>query len=137
MLTRRALFQATAAAGITAAVGPAPAPPLDAFTFADLLRAEAMLNAANVPRFGGYTMFLQPDQREEITLDSITTDAPYRVRETAWSLMRHERRRQKMGKRGHVTAAEVFARVSEGHDCPATVAIPFGIRCFQPKWTAS
>lgn len=66
MLTRRALFQATAAAGITAAVGPevpaaksptalltwARAPGKStAFTFADLLRAEAMLNAANVPRF--------------------------------------------------------------------------------------
>lgn len=145
MLTRRALFQATAAAGITAAVGPEAvrgslpaeffaasagtmvASP-SAFTFADLLRAEAMLNAANVPRFGEYTMFLQPDQHEEVTLDSLTVNAPYRVRETAWSLMLHERRRQKMGKRGHVTAAEVFARVAEGHDYPATVTIPAGVQ---------
>jgi hypothetical protein len=68
MLTRRALFQATAAAGITAAVGPevvrgslpaeffaasagAMVASPSAFTFADLLRAEATLNAANVPRF--------------------------------------------------------------------------------------
>ncbi len=141
MLTRRALFQATAAAGITAAIGPETTRPhaallawarapgkSTALTFADLLRAEATLNAANVPRFGGYTMFLQPDQHEEVTLDSLTVNAPYRVRETAWSLMLHERRRQKMGKRGHVTAAEVFARVAEGHDYPATVTIPAGVR---------
>jgi hypothetical protein len=83
-----------------------------------------MLDAQNVPPFGGYTMFLQPDQHEEVTLDSLTVNAPYRVRETAWSLMSHERRRQKMGKRGHVTAAEVLARVSEGLDYPATVTIP-------------
>lgn len=64
MLTRRALFQATAAAGITAAVGPEVAKPhaaliagarapgkSTAFTFADLLRAEATLKDANVPRF--------------------------------------------------------------------------------------
>ena len=64
MLTRRALFQATAAAGITAAVGPETTKPhaalfawarapgkSTAFTFADLLRAEATLKAANVPRF--------------------------------------------------------------------------------------
>lgn len=64
MLTRRALFQATAAAGITAAVGPDVAKPhaalfawarapgkSTAFTFADLLRAEAKLKAANVPPF--------------------------------------------------------------------------------------
>jgi hypothetical protein len=128
MLTRRALFQATAAAGITAAVGPAPAPAQDVLTFADLLRASEMLDAQNVPRFGGYTVFLQPDQYEEMALNSLTVNATYRVQETAWSLMRHERRRQEMGKRGRVTAAEVFARVSEGHDYPATVTIPAGVR---------
>lgn len=135
MLTRRALFQATAAAGITAAVGPAPTSPTDALTFADLLRASAMLDAQNVPRFGdcNYRMVLQPDQYEEVALDSLTVNAPYRVRTTAWSLMLHERRRQKMGKRGHVTAAEVFARVSEGHDYPATVAIPAGVQIVTTK----
>lgn len=64
MLTRRALFQAATAAGITAAVGPEATKPhaalvtwarapgkSTAFTFADLLRAEATLKDANVPRF--------------------------------------------------------------------------------------
>lgn len=63
MITRRALFQATAAAGIAAAVGPAPvaraalsawarAPGKStALTFVDLLHAEARLKAANVPAF--------------------------------------------------------------------------------------
>lgn len=45
-----------------------------------------------------------------MTLDSLTMNATYRARETAWSLMRHERRREDMGKRGHVTAGEVLER---------------------------
>jgi len=137
MLTRRALFQATAAAGITAAVGPETTKPhaalfawarapgkSTAFTFADLLRAEAMLNAANVPRFGGYTMFLQPDQYEDVTLDSLTINAPYRVRETAWSLMRHERRRQKMGNFKRPPPLVSLPRLAPRLDYPATVTIP-------------
>ncbi len=127
MITRRNLFRAAAGASIAAAVGapPVPAQASDALTFADLLRAERTLSEQNIPAFGGqYRMFLQPKQAEDVTLDSLTMNATYRVRETAWSLMRHERRREGMGKRGHATAAEIFARVAEGHDYPATVPIP-------------
>lgn len=132
MITRRNLFEAAAGAGIAAAVGPTvPLPPAvtrDAgvLTFAVLLHAARLLNDANVPRFNSahYHMSLHPKQTEEVALDSLTMNATYRVRETAWSLMRHERRRESMGKRGHVTAAEVFARLAEGHDYPATVPLP-------------
>ncbi len=131
-ITRRDLFRAAAATGIAAVVGPAiTAPSPDVFSVADLLRAEAILNAHAVQHFGGglYTIFLHPKSAEDITLDSLTVNATYRVRETAWSLMRHERLREDMGKRGHVTAADVFARVAEGYAEP--VALPFPIEVFR------
>lgn len=114
MITRRNLFRASLASGIALAVDASATveAPADVLTFADLQRAAAMLRSQNVPVFGGqYRMFLHPIQREEITLDGITAKATYRARATAWSLMLHERRRQAMGKRGHVTAEEVARRV--------------------------
>lgn len=139
MISRRNFFRAAASAGLAAVVGPEASrgtlPPEffdttsaalsgDVLTFADIQRAEAMLNEHNAPPFadGHYRMFLHPIAAEDIALDSMTINASYRVRETAWSLMQHERRREAMGKRGHVTAAEVFARVAEKPVEPVAVA---------------
>lgn len=113
MLTRRNMFRGSLGLGLAAGLGTTPpAKPHDALTVDDILRATAMLRENNVPRFGGdgYRMFLHPNAAEDVALDNLTMDASYRVRETAWSIMQHERRRQAMGKRGHVTATECLAR---------------------------
>ena len=113
LITRRNLFRASLASGVALATGvpAAPEAPSDVLTLADLQRAAAMLSAQRVPAFGGqYRMSLHPVQREDVALDGLTMGATYRERATAWSLMFHERRRQAMGKRGHVTAEEVARR---------------------------
>ena len=113
MITRRNLFRAGVATGIAATVGAAPTAE-HVFTRAMLQDAVATLDRNAVRAFDNYRIFLPPRAAEEVSLIEMTDGASYRVRETAWSLMCHERRREEMGKRGHVTAAEVFARAAEG-----------------------
>jgi hypothetical protein len=74
--------------------------------------AVAALDRQSVPLFGSYLTFLSPEAAEEVALDNLTMGASYRVRETAWSIMRHERRRKALGRRGHVTAQECIDRAA-------------------------
>lgn len=145
-ITRRNLFRGAVASGIAAVVGPeAPhriLPPeffdvaasltasKDVLTLEDLLKADRLLKEQHVsPRSDGrYHVVLHPVAAEDVSLDCLTINASYRVREAAWSLMRHERRRQDMGKRGHVTAAEVFARVMERPI--ESVPLPFAVETY-------
>src|ERR1700749_498424 len=124
-ITRRDLFRVAAATGIASVFGVPESSPVDVFTLADLLNAERIMNEHAACPFGVgcYRIFVHIVAREDITLGSLTFNASYRVRETAWSLMRHERCRETMGKRGHVTAEEMFARVAESHVDPMPVPV--------------
>lgn len=121
--TRRAFLGGAIGAGITSVIGvPAlPAPSTSGvFCLADLQRAVAMLSANNIPappwivlhpKVAADLEIAKRRWAEDEALAKWQRGATYRARLTAGSLMAHERHREALGKRGHVTADEVVARV--------------------------
>jgi hypothetical protein len=84
----------------------------DSFTRADLERATAALRASNAPPVGGYRVFMNPQQVEDVAFIGLAGELrAWRERATAGAIFEHEKRRAWLGRRAWpVTAEEAVSR---------------------------